>query len=195
VSVLIILYWTGLLIETAIRIPLRKTWKVASKTDQRVSRIEKVMLGLLSVGGIILPLFYSVTHWLDFANYILPPWMGWIGGFLLTCALFTFACAHWYLKSNWSPSLEIFEGHTLVTNGIYSYIRHPMYASQWLWVIAQILLLQNWIAGPIALIIFIPFYILRVPVEEKMMLDIFGDQYRDYMEKTGGVIPKFKWSR
>ncbi|MCX6047580.1 MAG: isoprenylcysteine carboxylmethyltransferase family protein, partial [Chloroflexi bacterium] len=97
---------------------------------------------------------------------------------------------HMDLKSNWSPTLEIRQDHTLVTTGIYRYIRHPMYASQWLWVIAQILLLQNWLAGPLNLLIFIPFYFLRVPAEEKMMLDTFGDQYRAYMQKVGGVLPK-----
>lgn len=40
------------------------------------------------------------------------------------------------------------------------------------------------------LLITIPFYFLRVPAEEKMMLDTFGDQYRSYMKKVGGVIPK-----
>ena len=92
------------------------------------------------------------------------------------------------VPSNGSPTLEIFEEHVLVTNGIHGKIRHPMYASQWLWGFAQILLLQNWIAGPIG---FIPFYILRVPAGEKMMLDTFCDQYRDYVEKTGAVIPRF----
>jgi protein-S-isoprenylcysteine O-methyltransferase Ste14 len=66
-----------------------------------------------------------------------------------------------------------------------------MYASQWLWSIAQILLLQNWLAGPLNFIFFIPFYILRVPAEETMMLDTFGDLYCEYLKKTGGVIPKF----
>ena len=139
---------------------------------------------------IILPLVYSVTSWLAFANYRLPAWMGWFGVFLLACAVLVFTRSHVDLKSNWSPILEIFEGHILVTNGIYVYIRHPMYASQWLWGIAQILLLQNWFAGPLNLIYFIPVYILRVQAEEKMMLDTFGDPYREYMKKTGGVIPK-----
>jgi protein-S-isoprenylcysteine O-methyltransferase Ste14 len=31
---------------------------------------------------------------------------------------------------------------------------------------------------------------LRVWAEEKMMLDTFSDQYRDYVKKTGGMIPK-----
>ena len=116
--------------------------------------------------------------------------MGWFGVFLLACALLIFARAHKDLKTYWSPTLQIFEGHNLVTNGIYGYIRHPMYTSQWLVAFAQILLLQNWLAGPIGLIVFIPFYILRVQAEEKMMLDTFGDQYRDYLKKTGAVLPK-----
>ena len=190
-SVLKIIYWAGLFIEVVIRVPFQKTWKAAAKTEQRVSRTEKVLLGLLSAAGIILPLIYSVTNWLDSADYSLPAWMGWLGVFLLACALFIFTLSHLDLKSNWSPTLEILKGHILVTNGIYGYIRHPMYASQWLWVFAQILLLQNWLAGPIGLIIFILFYILRVPAEEKMMLDTFSDKYREYMKKTGGVIPKF----
>jgi len=57
-------------------------------------------------------------------------------------------------------------------------------------VIAQALLLQNWLAGPVGALVFIPFYFLRVSAEEKMMLDTFGDQYRKYMQRVGGVIPK-----
>src|SRR5688572_23741139 len=164
-----ILYWVGIIVEMAIRAPLRKTWKAAPKTDRRVSSTEKVLLGLFSVTSVFLPLIYSVTNWLDFANYSLPTWLGWLGVFLLACALLIFARAHLDLKSNWSPTLEIRQDHSLVTNGIYRYIRHPMYASQWVWVIAQSLLLQNWLAGPSALIVFIPFYLLRVQAEEKMM--------------------------
>ncbi len=186
-----IIYWVGIFIEMAIRAPLQKTWKTAEKTDRRVSQTENILLGLLSVVMVFIPLIYSVTNWLDFANYSLPAWMGWVGVFLLACALLVFARGHMDLKANWSPTLEIRKDHTLVTDGIYRTIRHPMYASQWLWVIAQILLLQNWLAGPIDLLFFIPFYILRVRAEEKMMLDTFGEQYRAYMKTTGGVIPKF----
>jgi protein-S-isoprenylcysteine O-methyltransferase Ste14 len=186
-----IVYWLGIIIELVIRAPYYKNQK-AAKTDQRISPTEQVLLVLLAVGGLVLPLIYSLTHWLDFADYSLPLWMGWLGAGLMGFSLFVFARAHRDLKSYWSPSLEIFEGHTLVTNGIYGYIRHPMYACQWVWSIAQILLLQNWLAGPASLVVFIPFYILRVRAEEKMMLDAFGDQYREYMKKTGEVIPKFK---
>ena len=54
------------------------------------------------------------------------------------------------------------------------------------------LLLQNWIVGPAFLVTFVPFYLLRVPSEERMMLDVFGDQYRDYRKRTGRILPKFR---
>ncbi len=52
--------------------------------------------------------------------------MGWTGVVILLGAVFVFARAHLDLKSNWSPTLEIFEGQALVTRGIYGTIRHPM---------------------------------------------------------------------
>lgn len=187
-----IAYWLGIFIEMGIRAPLRKTWKSSVKVDSRVSVTEKILLGLLSVFMFFLPLVYTLTPWLDFANYTLPGWMGWAGVVILAGALFVFIRAHRDLKANWSPSLEIFQEHSLVTGGIYGLIRHPMYASQWLWVIAQILLLQNWLAGPLDLVFFIPFYFLRVRAEEKMMLDTFGESYRAYMRQTGGVLPRLR---
>jgi len=187
-----IAYWLGLFVEMGVRAPLRKTWKSSVKVDSRVSVTEKILLGLLSVFMFFLPLVYTLTPWLDFANYTLPGWMGWAGVVILVGALFVFIRAHRDLKANWSPSLEIFQEHSLVTGGIYGLIRHPMYASQWLWVIAQILLLQNWLAGPLDLVFFIPFYFLRVRAEEKMMLDTFGEDYRAYMRQTGGVLPRLR---
>lgn len=185
-------YWAALIAEIAIRAPLQKSRKAAAKKDRRITRTEGILLGILWIAMFVLPLIYTLTPWLDFANYSLPTWLGWVGVVLLVGAVLVFARAHLDLKSNWSPSLEIYEKHTLVTNGIYHYIRHPMYASQWLWVVAQILLIQNWLAGPIDLLIFIPFYILRVKAEEKMMLDTFGEPYRQYLQTTGAVIPLFK---
>lgn len=186
-----IIFWLGIVAEIVIRSPYQQRRKTAARAQEHVSMTEKTMLTLLFLGMFLLPLIYSVTDWLAFADYHLPLWLGWVGVVLLIGALILFALSHRDLQSNWSPSLEIYASHTLITNGIYRYIRHPMYASQWVWVIAQILLLHNWIAGPINLLVFIPFYFLRVRAEEKMMLATFGEQYRAYMQKTGGVVPKF----
>ncbi len=189
-SIFEIIFWFAIIVEMTIRAPINKKRKQEKMSEQNVSTQEKVILFLLLIGMFILPLIYSASTWLDFANYSLPAWAGWLGVALLLGALFVFWRAHADLGLNWSPSLEIREKHELITKGIYGIIRHPMYASQWLWVIAQPLLLQNWVAGFANLLIFIPFYMLRVQAEEQMMINKFGDQYRDYMKRTGGVLPK-----
>ena len=43
-TLFIIVYWIGILVEMVIRAPLRKTWKGTAKTEQRVSQTEKFCL-------------------------------------------------------------------------------------------------------------------------------------------------------
>ncbi|AHY53462.1 Isoprenylcysteine carboxyl methyltransferase [Bradyrhizobium japonicum SEMIA 5079] len=76
-----------------------------------------------------------------------------------------------------------------MTEGIYRRVRHPMYSAFWLWAIAQALLLPNWIAGLAGLVGFGVLFFGRVAREERMMLQTFGDSYRDYMARTGRVFP------
>ena len=68
-----------------------------------------------------------------------------------------------------------------MTEGIYRRVRHPMYSAFWLWAIAQVLLLPNWIAGFAGLAGFA--VSSRVAREERMMLENFG--YCAYMARTG----------
>jgi protein-S-isoprenylcysteine O-methyltransferase Ste14 len=185
------IYFVAIVVEMVIRAPISRKQRKEPKSNRRVTTQEKALLGLLFLAMFFIPIFYAATDWLDFANYTLPSWAGWLGVVILAGALFVFWRSHADLGLNWSPSLEIREKHELITRGIYGVIRHPMYASQWLWVIAQSLLLQNWIAGWLDLIVFIFFYTLRVKAEEQMMLEQFGDQYRSYMQNVGAVIPKF----
>ena len=184
------IYFAAILAEMVIRAPLNRKRKQEKMSERRVTTQEKTLLGLLFLGMFFIPILYAATDWLSFADYRLPVWAGWLGVLLLAGAVFVFWRAHADLGLNWSPTLEIREKHELITRGIYGVIRHPMYASQWLWVLAQPLLLQNWMAGWLNLIIFIFFYFLRVKAEEQLMIEQFGDQYRAYMQKVGGVLPK-----
>lgn len=185
-----VIFFLALVVEIVIRVPVNQKRKAEKKIVSQVTGKEKSMLFLLWGGMFVLPVIYAASNWLDFANYTLPAWAGWLGVALITGALFVFWRSHADLGLNWSPTLEIREKHTLITRGIYSVIRHPMYASQILWSLAQILLLQNWIAGLSSLVVFFPFYFMRVPAEEQLMLEQFGDQYRSYMQKVGAVFPK-----
>jgi len=184
-------YFLALVIQIMIRAPFDRKRRREKLKESRFTKQEQVLLMGLALGGVVVPILYAATHWLDFANYTLPAWAGWLGVILTAISLFVFWRGHVDLGVNWSPTLAIREQHELITRGIYGRIRHPMYASQWIFAIASPFLLQNWIAGLLNLLVFIPFYLLRVGEEEKLMLDQFGDQYHSYMQKVGSVFPRF----
>jgi protein-S-isoprenylcysteine O-methyltransferase Ste14 len=195
-STLKTLYFLGLLAEMLIRFPHERQRRQIRMVVDQVSGLERLLVGLVAVGLFLLPAVYVSTSWLNWADYRLSPRArgraGGVGTALFAIAIWMFWRSHTDLGRNWSPSLEIREGHTLVSDGVYRSIRHPMYASIWLWGIAQTLLLQNWITGWASLVLFLPMYLLRVPREEQMMLEQFGEAYRAYMNHTGRVIPRFR---
>lgn len=175
----------------AIRFYFAQLVKQNKITDDRRTVQEKLLLFLTFLGMFILPLVGVFTPWLEFAAYDLPDWIAWLGTGFFVLAIWLFWRSHTDLGLNWSASLAVRENHLLVDTGVYRYIRHPMYAAFWLWGIAQVLLLHNWIYGLSYIVSFVPMYVMRVPQEEQMMLDAFGEQYREYRTHTGQVIPKF----
>ena len=185
------IYFITLVLQIIIRAPFERKRRQEKLKESRYTKQEQFLLTLLTLGGVVLPILYAATPWLDFANYTVPAWAGWLGVTLTVVSLFIFWRGHVDLGVNWSPTLAIREKHELITRGIYGVIRHPMYASQWIFAIATPLLLQNWIAGFLNLLVFIPFYLLRVKAEEELMSEQFGEQYRSYMQKVGGLFPKF----
>jgi protein-S-isoprenylcysteine O-methyltransferase Ste14 len=189
-----ILYFLALLAQVVIRIPHEQRRRKTRMAVERVNTLERALVSLLFVGIVFAPAIYASTSLLDRANYRLPleaqRSVGGVGAMLMTLAIWLFWRSHADLGRNWSPSLQLREGHELVTEGVYRYVRHPMYASEWLWSIAQALLLQNWVAGWAGLALFTPLYVMRVPREEQMMLDRFGAEYRSYMNRTGRIFPQ-----
>jgi len=188
-SIFKIVYFIEMLIISIVRsLGTTKYRKVGVKIDRKTS-IDLVLLGLNGV-VMLIPLVYVLSSVLDFANYELPDWTGWLGAGLFLLAIYVLWRTHVDLGRNWTPTLGIREEHKLVTSGIYAHIRHPMYTAHIIWAIAQILMLHNWIAGFSFLITQIAQYLLRVKSEEEMMIKQFGEIYEAYMQKTGRFIPK-----
>ncbi|WP_375785212.1 protein-S-isoprenylcysteine O-methyltransferase [Bradyrhizobium sp. Pha-3] len=176
-------------------------WYLIRYRFARRARREKVLrsargarentLLLISLTGLgIVPFVYIVTAMPQFASYDFRPAQAWLGVFVAIAALVMFRLTHRALGRNWSVSLDVRENHHLITDGIYQKIRHPMYSAFWLWAAAQALLLPNLVAGFAGLIGFGTLFFGRVAREEKMMLETFGDEYREYMARTGRIIPR-----
>jgi protein-S-isoprenylcysteine O-methyltransferase Ste14 len=151
-------------------------------------RLETALLCLAWVGFVV-PLAWIAGPWLAFADY---PLLGL--PFALGCAsyvvgLWYFHRSHADLGTNWSITLELREQHTLVVEGVYARVRHPMYLALWLYSLGQALVLPNWIAGPSYLVSFGLLFALRVRAEERMLLERFGQQYEAYRARTRRLVP------
>jgi protein-S-isoprenylcysteine O-methyltransferase Ste14 len=187
-----ILYLAGLVFAEMLRLPQRITRSRSGQVRETGADIprtaERVVLAGIVIGLWALPGAYAFTDRLAFADYRLPAFVAWIGAAVFVAGLVLRWMAHRTLGRHWSHTLEFREGHRIVTDGIYTYLRHPIYSSLILWAIAQPFLLQNMIAGfsgPVAVALL---WIIRVPREEAMMLKEFGEEYAQYMARTGRVF-------
>ncbi|HEY6392345.1 MAG TPA: protein-S-isoprenylcysteine O-methyltransferase [Bryobacteraceae bacterium] len=182
-------FLVGMMICVAIRVPHDRRSKETKIAESRKGALEKTLLVLMAITGFILPLMFMLSPLLAFADYPLGLLPFWSGVACLVISLWLFYRAHADLGTNWSSSLELRENHRLVTAGIYKSIRHPMYTAIFLYLLAQALLLANWVAGAGCLVVFTLMFVLRLRTEERMMLEKFGQQYEDYVVRTKRLIP------
>jgi protein-S-isoprenylcysteine O-methyltransferase Ste14 len=92
------------------------------------------------------------------------------------------------LKKNFSSRLRIREGHTLVTNGIYHWIRHPAYLGLIMLILGIPVFLSS-VLGFLVMLLIVPLLLHRIKLEEAMLVGRFGDEYRNYVKLTKKLIP------
>ena len=174
---------------TMIRAPhalrARKNVVVATRMDMT----EKLLLAAVFLTMMVLPLLHLATRVFGFASYWLPAWATAVGAAVQLPFLWLFWRSHADLGRNWSLSLEVREDHGLVTGGVYTWIRHPMYAAIWLSALSQPLLIHNWIGGALVIPAFAAMWFIRVPREEALMRERFGREYDSYCAETRRLLP------
>lgn len=172
----------------AIRAPHGKRSR-AVKTVKRFKGAREAVLLVLAWVGFLVPLIWVASPAFSFAEYPLHLTPLLAGSTCLVLGLWYFYRSHADLGTNWSVTLELRESHRLITQGVYRRVRHPMYAALFLYAVGQVLAVPNWIAGPSYLVSFAILFLLRVRLEEQMMLDAFGNDYATYMAQTKRLVP------
>ena len=184
-----IIWFAGLVAWYVIRYPFERRAKKVGVTKSLFGWRESGLLALAFLGLWVIPAIYALTGFPAALDRPLIPAIAILGIVILCAALFLFYRSHTDLGKNWSISLEIRSEHRLVSSGIYRFIRHPMYSSFFLMAVAQLLLLPNWLAGVTGLVGVGMLYAFRIRQEERMMMERFGAEYRDYMMRTARLIP------
>jgi protein-S-isoprenylcysteine O-methyltransferase Ste14 len=184
-----LVWWAGIVGWYIIRFPHeRRSRKTPIATRSERAR-DQVLLAISFTGLFVIPVIYVATGEPRFADYSLQPTLAWLGTAVFALSLALFYRTHRDLGRFWSVTLEIRETHQLVTTGVYRHVRHPMYSAFFLWALAQALLLPNVVAGLAGLAGFGTLFAFRLPREERMMEERFGEAYRAYAARTRRIIP------
>lgn len=183
--------WTlGVAAWFVIRLPFQYKARRAGVADARRKNLREMVLLSISTCGLgVIPAIYAVTGFPAALSYAPSPFQAGAGVLVFLAALWLFWRTHSALGRQWSVTLEIRESHELITTGVYSRVRHPMYSAFFLWAMAQALLLPNLAGGLAGLVGFGTLYFFRVDEEEAMMRETFGAQYDAYCARTKRVIP------
>jgi protein-S-isoprenylcysteine O-methyltransferase Ste14 len=150
----------------------------------------RALLGLGYIGALILYIFYpSLLGW---ATLSLPVWARWTGAGISGLSLALIWWVQLALGVQFDTTLHTQRNHKLISHGPYRWVRHPMYTSLFLMGVGWLLLTANWSVGA-PLVVSISFLVaVRVRHEEKVLIDLFGDEYITYMQNTGRFLPRLR---
>ena len=132
----------------------------------------------------------TVLRWLDLAVYLVflafAAWFGphvtawYVGIVLAAVSVPWWFAARWQLGRSFSVSAQ---ARGLVTGGLYSKLRHPVYVFGSVAWGAALMLLQGWSAIVIWLGI-VAVEAVRARREELVLAEAFGEEYEEYRRRT-----------
>ena len=169
--------------------------KADKDTGEKISRKADgtAMMTVIRLGGLVLwlsPLVYLINpQWMAWSKLGLPEWARWIGigiGFLCTISVYWLFSS---IGSGITPTSATRTEHKLVTSGPYRWVRHPLYTVGSSMFIAFGMMADNWFIAVLGILAFIAMA-ARTPKEEANLIEKFGDEYREYMNRTGCFLPK-----
>lgn len=145
------------------------------------------ILGLI----VILPLLIYLINpqWVTWAQMPLPNWLRWSGAVAATLMIPLIAWMFLSIGNNITATQSTRQDHQLVTSGPYRFIRHPLYTFGFIFCLGITCLSALWWLG-VGMIPPMIILMLRTPIEEARLIDAFGDDYRNYMKRTGRFFPK-----
>ncbi len=127
--------------------------------------------------------------WLGWSSVGLPTGLRWIGVPLGMMAATLLIVTFRSLGTNITDTVVTRAHHTLVTDGPFRWVRHPFYVAFAMAMAADSLVTANWFLALTGAIV-VALIAIRTRTEEQKLIERFGDEYRQYMERTGRFVPR-----
>lgn len=99
--------------------------------------------------------------------------------------------ARLYIGTNWSPLIQVKEGHELIRTGPYAVVRHPIYTGLMLATLGTAIVYGE-LSGFLGFIMVVAAWGYKSRLEESAMAEQFGAQYETYRTHVKGLVP-FVW--
>jgi protein-S-isoprenylcysteine O-methyltransferase Ste14 len=170
---------------------VRKYGREENTLKKREEGLASKIAGVLGLIGFVSVLVYAINpSWLSWAALSLPLWLRWMG---VGISLLGFILLQWAqntLGKSWSDTPRMIKEQLLITSGPYQFIRHPIYTAFLLILGSTLLISANWLIGITWIGMTVLEVLSRIGFEESLMLEYFGNQYREYRKRTGRLLPR-----
>jgi len=154
---------------------------------------------LLWVGWVLVVVTWMALPFLirrEGGNDLLTLWPAWLHPWALAAGLGAIAAGYaatlWcyaLMGDTWRMGVDQREKTTLITRGPYAVVRHPIYLFQ-IVILAGVVLLLPTLLGLAMLLLHLVCVWLKAADEEAYLLGVQGQPYRDYLARTGRLLPR-----
>ena len=143
--------------------------------------------------GLALTYIAAVADW----YWLRPHWSAWsfnwvwtlVGGSIFAIGMFIRISAIVTLGKFFTGSVRIHEGHEMIQTGLYRTLRHPAYLGLSVMTLGCVTIFASLLGYVSFVIIYIPCLMNRIKIEEQVLLEEFGDGYREYSRRTKRLVP------
>lgn len=93
------------------------------------------------------------------------------------------------LGKQWALAARLVEGHMLIQDGPYRFVRNPIYTGMFGMLLATGLAVTRWIPLLLAIVLFAAGTYIRIRSEERLLREAFGAEFEAYARKVPALIP------
>jgi protein-S-isoprenylcysteine O-methyltransferase Ste14 len=171
-------------------------WWLAARGAKNTERREPVGSRLLHVlplmlAGYLLWADHVPIPFLGAPLFAWAPWQFWVAALVTASGLGFAVWARMHLGRNWSGTVTVKQDHELVQTGPYALVRHPIYTGLLLAIIGTAFARDDW-RGVLAVLIAWAALWRKLRMEERWMVEQFGERYVEYGRHVPALIPSWR---
>ena len=167
-------------------VALNKLLRSKNTDKQHADKGSLSLIWMVIVATLFIAVFISNLIYLPISlNRVFP----YIGLAIIVAGILLRLIAVVSLGRFFTVDVTIRQNHKLKKNGMYRYLRHPSYFASLLSFIGMGISLNNWISLVLIVLSISTVFMVRINIEEKVLIEQFGPEYLAYKKATWRLFP------